>query len=99
MKPTRHTNGKPKDEISFPIENSIITTELYEGIVKSNSLSKNEILSVLFTIANCVFLTKTYPEKYPKFNSYLKSFKMDVFNTKELKIIKMNYRKIINSLK
>jgi small GTP-binding protein len=98
IKPILFYSGKPKDEIRIPIENSIITSELYEGIVKDNSLSENEILSIIFAIANCVFLSKTYPEKYPKFSSYLKSFKMDVFNTKELKLIKKHFRKVIKSV-
>lgn len=67
-------------------------------IVKDNSRTENEILSIIFAIVNCVFLSKTNPEKYPKFNSYLKSFKMDVFNAKDLNLIRKHYRKIIKSL-
>lgn len=98
IKPTMFTNGKPKDKIQIPVENGIITTELYKEIVQNNSLSENEILSILFAVVNCVFLTKTYPKKYPKFSSYLKSYKMDVFNAKELKLIKKHYRKTVKSL-
>jgi len=99
IKPIMFTSGKPKDEIKIPVEDGIITNELYEGIVKNNSFSENEILSILFAVVNCAFLTKTYPEKYPKFSSYLKSFKMEIFTSKELKLIKKHYRKTIKSLR
>jgi hypothetical protein len=98
IKPIKFYSGKLKDEIRFPIENGLITPELYEGIVKGNSLTENERLSVIFAIANCVFLSKKYPEKYPKFSSHLKSFKMEIFNTKELKLIRKYYRKISKSI-
>ncbi|MHA2036517.1 MAG: ADP-ribosylation factor-like protein [Promethearchaeota archaeon] len=98
IKPVVFYSGKPKDEIRIPIEDGIINTDLYERIAKDNSFTENEILSIIFTIANCVYLSKTNPEKYPKFSSYLSSFKMDVFNAKELKLIKKHYRKIIKSI-
>jgi len=98
IKPIKFYSGKLKDEVRFPVENSIISSELYEGIIKDNSLTENERLSIIFAIVNCVYLSKKYPEKYPKFSSYLKSFKMDVFNTKELKLIRKHYRKISKSI-
>ncbi|MHA1932352.1 MAG: ADP-ribosylation factor-like protein, partial [Promethearchaeota archaeon] len=98
IKPIIFYSGKPKDEIRSPIKNGIITTELYDMLENNNSFTENEILSIIFAITNCVFLSKTNPEKYPKFSSFLKAFKMDIFNTKELKLIKKYYRKILKSI-
>ncbi|MHA2183079.1 MAG: ADP-ribosylation factor-like protein, partial [Promethearchaeota archaeon] len=99
IKPIKFYSGKPKDEIRNPIENGIVTTELYDTIERNKSFTENEILSIIFAITNCVFLSKTNPEIYPKFNSFLKAFKMDIFDTKELKLIKKYYNKILKTMK
>ncbi|GAG56673.1 unnamed protein product, partial [marine sediment metagenome] len=45
------------------------------------------------------FLTKTKPEQFPKFGSFLRNFKMDVFNSKQIKTIRKYYSKIIKQAK
>ncbi len=86
-------------DLKIPIDNALVTTDLYSDFIETNSFTLNEKLSILFTAINCVFLTKTKPKVYPKFSSFLRSFKMDVFNSKEINMIRKYYSKIVKSVK
>ncbi len=88
-----------QEKIKFPIENALITSELYNELLNNNSFTLDEILSILFTISNCVFLTKTNPEEFPKFGTFLKQFKMDIFNSKEISTIRKYYSKVLKQIK
>jgi len=100
IKPIMFKSEKPKDEsIKVPIENALITSDLFEDFVNKNSFTLNEKLSILFTVINCAFLTKTNPSEFPKFGSFLRNFKMDVFNSKQIKTIRKYYSKIIKQAK
>jgi len=99
IKPIKFISGVGNDDIKYPIENGLINSEIFEDFNKNNSMTLNEKLSILFTVFNCIFLTKTNAEEYPKFSSFLRSFKMDVFNSKEIKIIRKYYSKILKQLK
>jgi small GTP-binding protein len=99
QKPMVITKGRwKKQRLGTPIIDGIITAELYKEIVNSDSFTLNEALSILFTIINCVYLTKTKPKEYPKFSSFLSSYNMDVFDTKKINIIRKYYKKIIKSI-
>jgi Arf/Sar family protein len=96
IKPIKFITGVVNnDDIKNPINNALINSDIFEDFIKKNSMTLNQKLSILFTIINCVFLTRTNPEEYPKFSSFLRNFKMDVFNSKEIKIIRNYYSKII----
>jgi len=100
IKPIMFKSEKPKDDnIKVPIKNALITPDLFGEFVNKNSFTLNEKLSILFTVINCAFLTKTKPEQFPKFGSFLRNFKMDVFNSKQIKTIRRYYSKIINQAK
>ena len=96
IKPIMFKSEKPKDDdIKFPIENALIPSDLFEEFIKGKSYTLNEKLSVIFTVINCAFLTKTNPEEYPKFGSFLRNFKMGMFSSKQIKTIRKYYSKII----
>ncbi|MFX1311871.1 MAG: ADP-ribosylation factor-like protein [Promethearchaeota archaeon] len=88
-----------KEDINNPIKNALITSELYYDLLNSNSYSQNKLLSILFTIINCVFFTITNPEKFPKFSAFLRYFKMDVFDSKEINTIRKYYSQILEKKK
>ncbi|MFX1490541.1 MAG: ADP-ribosylation factor-like protein, partial [Promethearchaeota archaeon] len=99
QKPMLITKGRwKKQRLDTPIIDGLINAELYKEIVNSDSFTLNEALSILFTIINCVYLTKTNPKEYPKFSSFLSSYNMDVFDTKKINIIRKFYLRIINSI-
>lgn len=98
QKPMLITKGRwKKQRLDTPIIDGLINAELYKEIVNSDSFTLNEALSILFTIINCVYLTKTKPKEYPKFSSFLSSYNMDVFDTKKINIIRKFYLRILNS--
>jgi ADP-ribosylation factor protein 1 len=100
IKPVKFISGiVGNDDIKYPIENALINSDFFEDFNKNNSMTLNEKLSLLFAIINCVFLTRTNPEDYPKFSSFLRNFKMDVFNSKQIKTIRKYYSKIIKQAK
>ncbi len=100
IKPIMFKSEKLKDDnIKVPIKNALINSDLLEEFVNKNSFTLNEKLSILFTVINCAFLTKTKPEQFPKFGSFLRNFRMDVFNSKQIKIIRKYYSKIIKQAK
>jgi len=88
-----------EEDLKIPVENALVSSDLYTDFMKTNSFTLNEKLGILFTALNCVFLTETKPKIYPRFSSFLRSFKMDVFNTKEINIIRRYYTKILKNLK
>jgi len=85
-------------EIKIPIEDALITSELYNELLNNNFYSLNRFLSILFTVINCAFLTKTNPEKFPKFSTFLKIFKMDIYNPKEINTIRKYYSQILKKV-
>lgn len=97
--PTFEKISKKLDSLKLPIENALITSELYHEFEKNKSFAYYDKLSVLFTALNCVFLTKTNPEKFPKFSAFLKNFKMEVFNSKEIIAIRKYYSKVLKRVK
>lgn len=100
IKPIKFISGTvDNDDIKYPIENALIYSDFYEDFNKNNSMTSNKKLSLLFTIVNCAFLTSINPEEYPKFSSFLSKFKLDVFSSKEIKIIRKYYSKIIKQVK
>ncbi|MFX1377158.1 MAG: ADP-ribosylation factor-like protein [Promethearchaeota archaeon] len=99
IKPIMFKSEAPRDDIKFPIDNALIPSNLFEGFISGNSFTLNEKISIMFTVINCAFLTKTNPDKYPKFSSFLRNFKMDVFNSKEIKAIRKFYSKIMKQAK
>ncbi|MBY8991417.1 MAG: GTP-binding protein [Candidatus Lokiarchaeota archaeon] len=100
IKPIMFKSNKPQDDdIKFPIENALIPADLFEEFINGNSYTLNDKLSVIFTVINCAFLTRTNPEDYPKFSSFLRNFKMEVFNSKQIKTIRKYYSKIIKQAK
>jgi Arf/Sar family protein len=98
IKPIKFISGADNDDIKYPIKNALIKADFFEDFSEHNSMTLNEKLSVFFTIINCVFLTKTNAEEYPKFSSFLRNFKMDVFNSKQLKAIRKYYSKLIKQV-
>jgi small GTP-binding protein len=82
-----------------PIEDALMTNELYTDFEKNKSFAYYDKLSILFTALNCVFLTKTQPKKFPKFSSFLKYYKMDIFTSKELSAIRKYYSKVLKQVK
>ena len=88
-----------QESLKNPIENALITNELYNEFEKNKSFTYYDKLSILFTALNCVFLTKTNPNKFPKFSTFLKNYKMDVFNSKELSTIRKYYSKVLKQVK
>jgi len=99
IKPIKFISGVGNDDIKFPIEKGLINSDFFEDFNKNNSMTFNEKLSILFTIINCAFLTKTNPEEYPKFSSFLRNFKMEVFDSKQIKRIRKYYSKILKQAK
>ncbi|MFX1424959.1 MAG: ADP-ribosylation factor-like protein [Promethearchaeota archaeon] len=98
IKPIMFKSGLSSDDIKSPIENALVPSDLFEELINGNSYTLNEKLSIIFTVINCAFLTKTNPEEYPKFGSFLRNFKMDVFNSKQLRTIRKFYSKIIKQV-
>ena len=88
-----------EDDLKIPIDDALISSDLYSDFMKIDSFTMNEKLSILFTAINCAFLTKIKPELYPKFSSFLRSFNMDIFNSKEINLIRKYYSKIIKNIK
>ncbi len=100
VEPTFFKGAKVIEEnLKIPIENALISSDLYIDFMKTNSFTIKEKLGILFTAINCFFLTKTMPKIYPKFSSFLKIFKMDVFNSKEINTIRKYYTKILRNVK
>jgi len=91
--------SKKLDSLKLPIENALITSELYHEFEGDKAFAYYDKLSVLFTALNCVFLTKTNPEKFPKFSAFLKNFKMEVFNSKEISAIRKYYSKVLKRVR
>jgi Arf/Sar family protein len=91
--------SKKLDSLELPIENALITSELYHEFEGDKAFAYYDKLSVLFTALNCVFLTKTNPEKFPKFSAFLKNFKMEVFNSKEISAIRKYYSKVLKRVR
>lgn len=92
-------NNILEEDINIPIEDGLISSELYNKFTEINSFTMNKKLGMLFTAINCVFLTITKPNDFPKFSSFLRSFKMDVFSSKEINIIRRYYGKIMKNAK
>ena len=100
IKPVKFISGiVGADDIKYPIENGLISSDFFEDFNKNNTMTINEKLSLLFTIINCAFLTRTNPEDYPKFSSFLRNFKMDIFTSKQIKTIRKYYSKIVKQAK
>jgi len=100
VEPTFFKGAKVIEEnLKIPVENALVSSDLYTDFMKTNSFTLNEKLGILFTAINCVFLTEIKPKIYPRFSSFLRSYKMDVFNTKEINIIRKYYTKILKNLK
>jgi small GTP-binding protein len=100
IKPIKFKSERLKDDnIKVPIENSLITSDLFEDLINRNSYTLNDKLSILFTAINCAFLTKTKPEEFPKFGSFLRNYKMEIFNSKQIKTIRKYYSRIIKEAK
>lgn len=95
IKPIMFKSDLSNYEIKSPIENALVSSDLFEDFINENSYSLNEKISIILTVINCAFLTKTKPKEYPKFGSFLKNFKMDIFDSKQIKIIRKFYTKII----
>ncbi|MFX1281897.1 MAG: ADP-ribosylation factor-like protein, partial [Promethearchaeota archaeon] len=95
IKPIMFKSDLPDYEIKSPIENALVPSDLFEDFINENSYTLNEKISIILTVINCAFLTKTKPKEYPKFGSFLKNFKMDIFDSKQIKIIRKFYTKII----
>ncbi len=87
------------NSLKNPIENALITSELYTEIEKNESFTHYDKLSIFFTALNCVFLTKTDPKSFPKFSAFLKNYNMDVFNSKEISEIRKCYSKVLKQVK
>lgn len=88
-----------EEDIKIPIEDALISFELYNKFIKSNSFTMNQKLGILFTAINCIYLTKTKPDEFPKFSSFLRTFNMDVFNSKEMNVIRKYYTKIMKKVR
>ena len=88
-----------QDGLKIPVDNALITNELYSEFEKNKSFAYYDKLSVFFTALNCVFLTKTNPQKYPKFSAFLKNFKMDIFTSKEISAVRKYYSKVLKRIK
>ncbi|MCK4371448.1 MAG: hypothetical protein KAW03_10290, partial [Candidatus Lokiarchaeota archaeon] len=88
-----------QDGLKIPVNNTLITNELYSEVEKNKSFAYYDELSIFFTALNCVFLTKTNPQKYPKFSAFLKDFKMDVFTSKEISAVRKYYSKVLKRVK
>ena len=88
-----------QDGLKIPVDNALISNELYSEFEKNKSFAYYDKLSVFFTALNCVFLTKTNPQKYPKFSAFLKNFKMDVFTSKEISAVRKYYSKVLKRIK
>jgi hypothetical protein len=90
----RHNQG-----LKMPVENALITSELFSEFEKNKSFGYYDKLSILFTALNCVFLTKTDPKKFPKFSTFFKNYKMHVFNSKEINQIRKYYSKVLKQVR
>ncbi len=88
-----------QESLKNPIRNALMNNELYSEFERNNSFAYYDKLSILFTALNCVFLTKTNPDKFPKFSTFLKNYKMDIFNSKELSAIRKYYSKVLKQVK
>lgn len=88
-----------QESLKNPIKDALMTNELYSNFENNKSFAYYDKLSILFTALNCVFLTKTQPEKFPKFSSFLNHYKMDMFNSKELTAIRKYYSKVLKRVK
>ena len=87
------------NSLKIPVENALITSELYSEFEKNKSFAYYDKLSIFFTALNCVFLTKIEPKKFPKFSAFLKNYKMDIFNSKEISAIRKYYSKVLKQVK
>jgi ADP-ribosylation factor protein 1 len=99
IKPIMFKSDLPDYDIKSPIENALVPSDLFEDFINKNIFTLNEKISIILTVINCAFLTKTKPKEYPKFGSFLKNFKMDIFNSNQIKIIRKFYTKIIKHQK
>ncbi|MFX1503690.1 MAG: ADP-ribosylation factor-like protein [Promethearchaeota archaeon] len=91
-------NKKYHQSLKMPIEDALITSELFNEIEKNKSFGYYDKLSILFTALNCVFLTKMEPKKYPKFSVFFKDYKMHIFNSKEINLVRKYYSKILKQV-
>ncbi|MFW9989983.1 MAG: ADP-ribosylation factor-like protein [Candidatus Odinarchaeota archaeon] len=85
--------------LKMPVEDALITSELFSEFEKNKSFGYYDKLSILFTALNCVFLTKTDPKKFPKFSAFFRNYKMHIFNSKEINQIRKYYSKVLKQVK
>ncbi|MFX1364817.1 MAG: ADP-ribosylation factor-like protein [Promethearchaeota archaeon] len=91
-------NKKYIHSLKMPVENALITSELFNEFEQNKSFGYYDKLSILFTALNCVFLTKMEPKKYPKFSAFFKDYKMHMFNSKEINLIRKFYSKVLKQV-